>query len=44
MPFQVNNIDCTVSANAVYGLTGAVLTGLLPESILDPAQEPEIAV
>ena len=44
MPFQVNNIDVTVAANAVYGLTGSVLAGLLPASVLDVKQDPEIAV
>ena len=44
MPFQVNNIDVTVAANAVYGLTASVLTGLLPASVLDPAKDPLIAV
>ena len=44
MPFQANNIDVTVAANAVYGLTASVLTGLLPASVLDPAKDPLIAV
>ena len=44
MPLQVNNVDVTVAANAVYGLTASVLTGLLPASVLDPAKDPTIAV
>jgi len=43
MPFQINNVDVTVAANAVYGLTGAVLSGLLPQDCIDPKKDPEIA-
>ncbi|KAK7505582.1 hypothetical protein BaRGS_00003327 [Batillaria attramentaria] len=39
MPFQVNNVDVTVAANAVYGITASVLSGLLPTSVL---QDPDI--
>ena len=41
MPFNVNNVDVTVSANAVSGLTSALLSGLVDKNILD---DPEIAV
>ncbi|XP_076462140.1 uncharacterized protein LOC143294648 [Babylonia areolata] len=38
MPFQMNNVDVTVSANAIYGLTASVLSGSLQASVLtDPA-------
>ncbi|KAL8575183.1 hypothetical protein ACOMHN_042493 [Nucella lapillus] len=43
MPLQVNNVDITVSANALYGLTASVLAGLLPPTILDPQADPAIA-
>ncbi|PVD26733.1 hypothetical protein C0Q70_14411 [Pomacea canaliculata] len=35
MPFEINNVDVTVSANVVNGLTTAVLSGLLPADSLD---------
>nr|KAG5710699.1 hypothetical protein BaRGS_035101 [Batillaria attramentaria] len=35
MPFQMNNVDVTVAANTVYGLTASVLSGVLPASTLD---------
>ncbi|KAL8564292.1 hypothetical protein ACOMHN_050903 [Nucella lapillus] len=35
MPYQMNNVDVTVSANAIYGLTASVLSGLLPASLLE---------
>ncbi|XP_014783392.1 uncharacterized protein LOC106878628 [Octopus bimaculoides] len=35
MPFNVNNVDCAVAANTIYGITSGVLSGLLPASILD---------
>ncbi|KAK7104725.1 hypothetical protein V1264_019392 [Littorina saxatilis] len=35
MPFTMNNVDVTVAANTVYGLTSAVLSGVLPADILD---------
>ncbi|CAG5118557.1 unnamed protein product, partial [Candidula unifasciata] len=40
MPFGINNIDVTVSANTVYSITSGVLTGLLsPETLEDPVIE-----
>ena len=37
MPFTMNNVDVTASANCLYGLTSAVLSGLLPSDVLkDP--------
>ncbi|XP_076463625.1 uncharacterized protein LOC143295856 isoform X2 [Babylonia areolata] len=38
MPFQMNNVDVTVSANAIYGLTASVLSGTLPSSVLTDPQ------
>ena len=35
MPFQMNNVDVTVAANAIYGITASVLSGVLPASVLD---------
>lgn len=35
MPFNVNNVDVTVAANGIYGLTNGVLSGLLPSSVLE---------
>ncbi|XP_071109277.1 uncharacterized protein [Haliotis cracherodii] len=35
MPFNINNVDVTVSANTIYGITSAILTGLLHPQILD---------
>ncbi|XP_067659668.1 uncharacterized protein [Haliotis asinina] len=35
MPFNINNVDVTVSANTIYGITSAILTGLLHPKILD---------
>jgi len=35
MPFQMNNVDVTVAANTIYGLTSAILSGILPASALD---------
>ncbi|XP_064611745.1 uncharacterized protein LOC135475740 [Liolophura sinensis] len=40
MPFNVNNVDVTVSANAIFGITAAVASGLVNESVLnDPDVE-----
>ncbi|KAK3098312.1 hypothetical protein FSP39_018295 [Pinctada imbricata] len=39
MPFNINNVDVTVAANTIYGITNAVLTGLVNSSLLD---DPEI--
>ncbi|XP_055954817.1 uncharacterized protein LOC126827310 [Patella vulgata] len=33
MPFNVNNVDCTVAANTIFGITSAVLNGLLQVNI-----------
>ena len=41
MPFNVNNIDVTVAANGIYGITNGVLSNLLPNSLLD---DPDIQV
>lgn len=41
MPFNVNNIDVTVAANGIYGITNGVLSNLLPYSLLD---DPDIQV
>ncbi|KAJ8320068.1 hypothetical protein KUTeg_001655 [Tegillarca granosa] len=41
MPFNINNVDCTVAANVIYGLTNGLLSGLLKEDILD---DPEIQI
>lgn len=35
MPFNVNNVDVTVAANGIYGITNGVLSGLLPSSMLE---------
>ncbi|XP_012938109.1 uncharacterized protein LOC101859330 [Aplysia californica] len=35
MPFQVNNVDATVAANTVYGITSSVLSGLVSKQVLD---------
>ena len=40
-PSNVNNVDITVSANALYGITNAVLSGLVTTEVLD---DPEIQV
>ncbi|CAL1548907.1 unnamed protein product, partial [Lymnaea stagnalis] len=37
MPFQLNNVDVTVSANTIFGMTSAVLSGLVnPQILNDP--------
>ncbi|KAK3776404.1 hypothetical protein RRG08_023757 [Elysia crispata] len=41
MPFNVNNVDITVCANTVFGITSAVLSGLVSPNVLE---DPEIAV
>ncbi|KAK3105355.1 hypothetical protein FSP39_023292 [Pinctada imbricata] len=38
-PSNVNNVDITVSANALFGITNSVLTGLVTTEVLD---DPEI--
>ncbi|XP_035824372.1 uncharacterized protein LOC101854700 [Aplysia californica] len=35
MPFQINNVDATVAANTVFGITSAVLNGLVSPKVLD---------
>ncbi|XP_061197949.1 uncharacterized protein LOC133206058 [Saccostrea echinata] len=35
MPFNINNVDITVAANAIYGLTNGILTGILPKSVIE---------
>lgn len=35
MPFQINNVDVTVAANTIYGLTAAVLSNVLSITVLD---------
>ena len=37
MPFNINNIDVTVSANVVFGITMVALSGLVehPEALID---------
>lgn len=39
MPFNINNVDVTVAANAVFGTTAGVLNGLVDVEVLD---DPEI--
>lgn len=41
MPLNVNNVDVTVAANAVFGTTNAILNGLVKAEIFD---DPEIRV
>lgn len=41
MPFNVNNVDATVSANAIFGITAAVISGLVNGSVLN---DPDIQV
>ncbi|XP_041377849.1 uncharacterized protein LOC121390166 isoform X2 [Gigantopelta aegis] len=42
MPFGINNVDVTVSANFLYGVTSSVLCGLQPTNILDDKQIQQI--
>ena len=37
MPFNINNVDVTVSANVVFGITMVALSGLVeyPEALID---------
>ncbi|XP_041377993.1 uncharacterized protein LOC121390277 [Gigantopelta aegis] len=42
MPFGINNVDVTVSANFLYGVTSSVLRGLQPTNILDDKQIQQI--
>lgn len=40
-PGDVNNVDVTVSANALYGITNSILSGLVTTEVLE---DPEIQV
>jgi hypothetical protein len=42
MPFCVNNVDVTVSANVIYGITRAVLGGLVSPLVLEDAEIAQI--
>ncbi|KAK3776415.1 hypothetical protein RRG08_023768 [Elysia crispata] len=42
MPFNINNVDVTVAADVVFGLTSAVLSGLLDKSALDDKELAQI--
>ncbi|XP_041377659.1 uncharacterized protein LOC121390025 [Gigantopelta aegis] len=42
MPFGINNVDVTVAANFMYGVTSSVLSGLQSLSILDDKQIQQI--
>ncbi|XP_076085251.1 uncharacterized protein LOC143056058 [Mytilus galloprovincialis] len=35
MPFTINNVDVTVSANAVFGITASLLSELVPKETFD---------
>lgn len=35
MPLNINNIDVTVSANSIYGMTNGILTGVFEATLLD---------
>ncbi len=35
MPFNVNNVDLTVSANTIYGLTSAILYDVIEQDVFD---------
>lgn len=35
MPFNINNIDVTVSANTIYGITSGILSGTLSPELFD---------
>jgi hypothetical protein len=35
MPFTINNVDVTVSANVVYGITASLLSGIVDKAIFD---------
>ncbi|KAH9489151.1 hypothetical protein Btru_052326 [Bulinus truncatus] len=40
MPFQINNVDVTVAANTIYGITSSILSGLVsPDVLNDPLME-----
>ncbi|KAK6175567.1 hypothetical protein SNE40_014002 [Patella caerulea] len=42
MPFNINNVDVTVSSNVIYGITSSILTGLVPVSTLDDSDIQQI--
>ncbi|KAL5014190.1 hypothetical protein ScPMuIL_008460 [Solemya velum] len=35
MPFNINNVDVTVSANTLYGITAGILSGVLKSELFD---------
>ncbi|GAB1602210.1 Hypothetical predicted protein [Argonauta hians] len=35
MPFNINNVDCAVAANTIYGITASILSGVQSDTILD---------
>ena len=35
MPFQINNVDVTVAANTIYGITAGVLSNIFSITVLD---------
>ena len=35
MPFTINNVDVTVSANVVFGITSSLLSGIVDKAIFD---------
>ena len=41
MPFNINNIDATVAANGVFGITSGILNGIVDVRVLD---DPNIQV
>ncbi|RUS78409.1 hypothetical protein EGW08_013823, partial [Elysia chlorotica] len=42
MPFNVNNVDLTVAADVVFGLTSGVLSGLINESVFEDKELEQI--
>lgn len=38
MPFNTNNVDVTVAANAVFGITSSVLNGIVPSTVFDDSE------
>jgi len=35
MPFEINNVDATVAANTIFGMTSAITSGLVSPTVLD---------
>lgn len=35
MPFTINNVDVTVSANVIFGITASLLSGVVDKDIFD---------